>query len=285
MSPEPPGNGTPRGLVPPTRSRWKLRLNALRKRSPLNPYWLELQWLRRSVEFLAPHARGRVLDVGCGERPYDELFRPHVTGYVGLEYPPVADNLIPEIWGMLERIRGIVDVFGDGQRMPFADASFDTVVALEVFEHVRDPDACVAEIARVLRPGGKVLITVPFVAPLHQLPFDYYRFTPGGIEALLERHGFGVDELRPRGNFASVMGATAAHWALRTFGGTGVQSDGSAKLSRWRAPLISPFLALLQLGAALGERWTDDETSTLGYGVVASRASSSSSGSKTTSQL
>ena len=160
------------GTVPPSRSAWKLRLNALRKRSALNPYWIEMRWLRRSVEFLAPHARGDALDVGCGERPYDDLFRPHVRSYVGLEYPPVVDNLIPEIWNMLERIRGIVDVFGDGQRMPFADASFDTVVALEVFEHIRDPDACLEEIERVLRPGGKILITVPFVAPLHQLPFD-----------------------------------------------------------------------------------------------------------------
>jgi SAM-dependent methyltransferase len=258
-------------VVPPSRSAWKLRLNALRKRSALNPYWIEMRWLRRSVELLAPHARGDVLDVGCGERPYDELFRPHVKSYVGLEYPPVADNLIPEIWNMLERIRGIVDVFGDGQRLPFVSSSFDTAVALEVLEHVRDPDACLSEISRVLRPDGRLLLTVPFFAPLHQLPFDYRRFTPGGIEVLLERHGFRVDELRPRGNFASVMGSTAAHWTLRTFGGTGVHSDGSARLSRWRAPLLSPFLALMQLGATLFEGWSSDETSTLGYGVVASR--------------
>lgn len=284
MDSDPTGNGGPRGLVPSTRKGWKARLNALRKRSPLNPYWIELRWLRRSVEFLAPHAGGDVLDVGCGERPYDELFRPHVTRYVGLEYPPVADNLVPEIWDMLDRIRGIVDVFGDGQRMPFAGDSFDTVVALEVLEHVRNPDACLAEIDRVLRPGGHLLLTVPFVAPLHQLPFDYLRFTPGGLEALLERHGFAVDEIRPRGNFASVMGSTAAHWLLRTFGSTGLHRDGSMRLSRWRAPLLSPLVALLQLGAVATEGWTGDETSSLGYGVVASRSTSSSSGSNTASQ-
>jgi SAM-dependent methyltransferase len=287
MSSDPTGNTGPRGTVPAARKWWKSRINALRKRSPLNPYWIEMRWLRRSVEFLAPFARGEVLDVGCGERPYDELFLPRVTRYVGLEYPPAADSLVPEIWGLLDRLRGVVDVFGDGQQMPFADASFDTVVALEVFEHLLDPDDCMAEIRRVLRPGGRLLFTVPFVAPLHQLPFDYLRFTPRGIEALLDRHGFAIDQIRPRGNFSSVTGSTTAHWLLRTFGATSLHGDGSVMLSRWRAPLLSPLVALVQLTTVLFERHTTDVMSTLGYGVVASRVSrsnSSSSGANTTSQ-
>ena len=263
-------NTGPGGLIP-NRSPWKARLNAWRKQSPLNAYWIETVWLRRAVEFLAPHAGGDLLDVGVGERPYAELFGPRVNSYCGLEYPPVADNLHPEIWGMLERLHGIVDVFGDGQRMPFADDSFDTVMALEVFEHLRAPDECMAEIERVLRPGGVVLFTVPFVAPLHQLPFDFWRFTPEGLEALLARHGFEAEQLLARGNFSSTTGATVAHWILRTFGSTGLHHDGSVRISRWRGPLVSPLIALVQLGAKLFERFTSDETSTLGYSVVARR--------------
>jgi SAM-dependent methyltransferase len=264
-----------KGLVP-VRSAWKKRANAWRKRSPFNPYWIELRWLRRVTEGLAPHAHGKLLDVGVGEKPYGDLFEPHVTQYVGLEYPPVADNLHPEIWGMLERIRGVVDVFGDGQRMPFASASFDTALALEVLEHVRDPEACLTEIARVLRPGGALLLTVPFVAPLHQWPFDYLRFTPRGVEALLERHGFSVESLAARGNFASATGATLAHWLLRTFGSRGRQHDGSVTLSRWRAPLVLPVIAAVQLFFALCEKLSTDDASCLGYALVAKlkRASS-----------
>jgi SAM-dependent methyltransferase len=237
-----------KGLVP-DRSPWKKRANAWRKRTPFNPYWIELRWLRRVTEGLAPHAHGKLLDVGVGEKPYGELFEPHVTQYVGLEYPPVADNLHPEIWGMLERIRGVVDVFGDGQRMPFSSASFDTALALEVLEHVRDPEACLTEIARVLRPGGTLLLTVPFVAPLHQWPFDYLRFTPRGVEALLERHGFKVESLAARGNFASATGAMLAPWLL---------------------------IAVVQLFFALCEKMSTDDGSCLGYAVVAklNRASS-----------
>jgi SAM-dependent methyltransferase len=259
-----------KGLIP-TRAAWMRRLNARRKRSPFNPYWIELRWLWRVTERLAPQASGRLLDLGCGERPYEELFAPHVTGYVGLEYPPVADNLHPEIWGKLELIRGIVDVWGDAQRLPFRDRSFDTVLALEVLEHVADPAACLGEVARVLRPGGRLLLTVPLFAPLHQWPFDYYRYTPRGIEALLQRTGFAIETLEPRGNFASAAGATVAHWMVRALASRRLNHDGSVTMSRWRAPVVLPCIALVQVFFALCERWTDDRGAALGYSVVARR--------------
>jgi SAM-dependent methyltransferase len=251
------------------RRPWKGRLNAWRKRSPLNPYWIELRELHEAAKLLATHANGRLLDVGCGERPYDDLFLPRVTRYIGLEYPPVADNLNPEIWGKLHTIRHIVDVFGDGMKMPFADAQFDSVLALEMLEHVSHSDACVGEIARVLRPGGVFLLTVPFVAPLHQWPFDYLRYTSKGIEALLERHGLKIEKLEPRGNFASATGATVSHWLLRALGASGVNHDGSVTLSRWRAPFVLSLIALVQLFFSAAASLSNDKGSCLGYAVIA----------------
>jgi len=251
---------------------WKKRFNAWRKRSPFSPYWIELMWLWKAVEWLAPHARGHLLDVGCGERPYEELFASRVERYVGLEYPPVADNLHPEIWDKLEQLRGIVDVWGDGQRMPFRSASFDTVLALEMLEHVAHPDACVAELSRVLKPGGTLLLTVPLFAPLHQWPFDFYRYTPKGIEAVLLRHGFAVEHVLPRGNFSSTVGAMMAHWWIRTLGASQRQHDGTVLLSRWRAPLVLPLIALTQLFFKACEKLSTDNGASLGYAVVAKRA-------------
>lgn len=270
-APRPPA-AAPREARPEDRRRasWKHRVNYWRKHSPLNPYWLEMIWLRRGMEFLAPHARGLALDIGCGERPYDELFLPRVDRYVGIEYPPSADNLV-SVWDILDQLQGVIDVFADGQRLPVRDRSVDTVLALEVLEHVPDAEACLAEIDRVLKPDGRILLTVPFVAPLHQLPYDFRRFTAPGLEAQLARHGFRIVARQDRGNFSSVFGSTAAHWVLRTFGSTGVHPDGSAKMSRWRAPLLSPLVALLQLSGMACERW-GDATSTLGYAVVAERA-------------
>ena len=253
------------------RSGWRRRFNAWRKRTPLNPYWIEAVWLRRSMEGLAPAAGGLLLDVGCAERPYEALFTPHVARYVGLEYPPVAHNLIPEIFEHLERLRGVVDLWGDGQRLPVAAGAVDTVLASEVLEHVPRPDDLAAEVARVLKPGGRFLFTVPFAAPLHQMPFDFQRFTPGGIEALLERHGFEVERLEPRGNFAAVAGSLTTQYLLRALAAREELHDGSVVLSRWRAPLVLPLLAVVQSLFHLASKLSRDTSYALGYTVVARR--------------
>lgn len=251
-------------------------LNALRKRSPLSPYWLERTWLRRAMQELAGHASGSMLDVGCGERPYAEFFKPRIARYWGLEYPPVADNLNPDVWNRPEMLRTVVDVWGDAQRLPFAAATFDTVLAAEMLEHIPDPDACVAEIARVIKPGGRFLLTVPLVAPLHQWPFDFYRFTPKGIEAIVERHGFEVERVTPRGNFASATGATISHWLVRSMAASRLHHDGSVAVSRWRGPFVLPLVGLVQVFFWMCEKFASDTGASLGYSVVARRKTSAS---------
>ncbi|MGH7636200.1 MAG: class I SAM-dependent methyltransferase, partial [Gemmatimonadaceae bacterium] len=75
-------------------------------------------------------------------------------------------------------------VVGDGHRLPFADASFDVILANNVIEHFHDPAAGVAEMRRVLGPGGLVLYTIPFLYPIHEAPHDYTRFTRYGLARL-----------------------------------------------------------------------------------------------------
>lgn len=247
------------------------RINGWRKRTPFNPYWIERKHLRRAAARLAPLASGRLLDVGGGERPYGALFAPYVKRYVGLEYPPMADNLAPEIWRDLKRVRAIIDVFGDGYSLPFAEESFETVLCSEVLEHVSDPERILREIGRVLKPGGVVLLTVPFMAPLHQLPLDYYRFTPRGLVELIARSGMELEWIEPRGNAAAATGSLLSQYLLRLLGSRKVNHDGSVMLSRWRAPLILPVLALIQLWFDLLARWSSDHSTCLGYTAAARR--------------
>ena len=249
------------------------RFNAWRKRSAFNPYWIEMRLLQEAVKKLAPSASGMLLDVGVAERPYDAHFAPYVNRYIGLEYPVVVNNLNPEIWKHLDRVQGIVDVWGDGNRLPFVDESFDTVLSVEVLEHVPDPDRMVAEFARVLRPEGRALVTVPFASALHQLPFDYYRYTPNGIRALFERHGLVVETVESRGNMADAIGALTANWLLRMVGARSRHHDGSASLSRWKAPIALPLIALVQLIATWIGKVSDDRTLAVGHIAIARKPS------------
>lgn len=149
----------------------------------VNPFFLARRRLWAEMKALAPLAQGRLLDVGCGSEPYRALFT--VSEYLGLE----IDS--PEA-----RSRGVADAFYDGRRFPFDAARFDAVLCNQVLEHVFEPDAFVAEICRVLAPGGRLILTVPFVWDEHEQPHDYARYSSFGLRALLERNGFTVVQHR-----------------------------------------------------------------------------------------
>ncbi|MBC7205060.1 MAG: class I SAM-dependent methyltransferase [Methyloversatilis sp.] len=144
-----------------------------------NPFYLARRTLWRAIEAEAHQLRGELLDVGCGSKPYRALFA--VDRYTGLDIDTPRT-----------REQGAADHFYDGRTFPFGDASFDAVLCNQVLEHVFEPDAFITEIRRVLRPGGRVLLTVPFVWDEHEQPYDFARYTTFGLKALFERNGFRV---------------------------------------------------------------------------------------------
>jgi SAM-dependent methyltransferase len=136
--------------------------------SRLDPHRTSAQYAVRRplVEWLrAQDVRGlRVLDVGCGDRPYRELF-PDATGF------DVPGNPHADLHGSIDAI-------------PVGDASFDVVLCLQVLEHVPDPAAAVRELHRVVRPGGRVLLSTHGIYPFHPNPDDLWRWTHQGLERL-----------------------------------------------------------------------------------------------------
>lgn len=124
------------------------------------------------------------LDVGCGNRPYEYLFEQ--VSYTGID---VEDSGRP--LGMKQP-----DYFYGGNVFPFPADSFDMVISTQVLEHVPDPRAMLKEMARVCKPGGGVVISLPFVYQEHEEPFDYFRFTRFGVEELLTKTGWQIETLK-----------------------------------------------------------------------------------------
>lgn len=158
----------------------------------INPFFLARRGLSRAIRELAPRLSGRLLDVGCGTKPYRRLFQ--VQDYVGLDIE--SENT---------RRLACADLFYDGAVFPAADGAFDAVLCNQVLEHVFTPDAFIAEIARVLKPGGQLLLTVPFVWDEHEQPVDYARYSSFGLAHLLQRHGLQIVEQRKLLDNAGVL--------------------------------------------------------------------------------
>lgn len=158
----------------------------------VNPFFLARRGLARALRELSGSVTGRVLDVGCGQKPYAGLFR--VTQYIGVEMDT------PE-----NRRSKRADCYFDGRTLPFGDDCFDTVLCSQVLEHVFEPEGFVAELNRVLRPGGFLLLTTPFVWDEHEQPFDYARYSSFGLRYLLGKHGLRVEAERKTLPDASVL--------------------------------------------------------------------------------
>jgi len=139
-----------------------------------NPFYIGRSKLFREIKKCAPVIGGRVLDVGCGQKPYQSLFQS--TEYIGLDVEESGHNHANEQ----------IDVYYDGVQFPFENDSFDSVICNQVLEHIATPEITLSEIHRVLKPQSYVLLTVPFIADEHEQPFDFYRYSSFGIKHLLE---------------------------------------------------------------------------------------------------
>lgn len=121
------------------------------------------------------------LDLGCGLKPFLECFKG--ASYVGLDV---------EISGRNSDLKE-ADITYDGLNIPFDRNTFDGILCTQVFEHVENVEYLLVECNRVLKSGGSLVVSVPFVYREHEQPYDFRRFTSFGILQLLEKNGFEVD--------------------------------------------------------------------------------------------
>ena len=177
----------------------------------IGPHNIDLWLIRKSILAALrksyPMFHGDLIDIGCGKMPYKEEIRQktEISSYIGLDIENafVYDAMIRP------------DVTWNGVTIPFPNQSFDTAIATEVFEHVHDIGLLLREVRRVLRPGGVLFFTTPFIWPYHETPHDCQRWTSFGMEGHLKAAGFRGEEITCDGNWHSSLAQMIGLWVAR----------------------------------------------------------------------
>lgn len=212
--------------------------------------YLSSNWLALKInnEFLARHLRivtGHVIDLGCGTAPY----KHDILG--------VADSYIGVDWKNTPHDQSGIDIFADlSVRLPFDDNGADTVVSFQVLEHVPEPVHFLSECFRLLKPGGRILVTTPFMWQVHETPHDYYRYTRYGLEYLLKKTGFSEIEVQELTGFWQMFVLKFNYHTARF-------AFGPIRL------LLIPVWWFGQIIAPSLDKWDRDPAETASYAVVA----------------
>lgn len=143
-------------------------------------YYIGRKLLIKNISEKIGLLNGKMLDFGCGSKPYFPLF--NVEEYIGVDYEGQGHSHENEQ----------IDFFYDGITLPFENETFDSVFSSEVFEHVFNLETILKEINRVMKPGAIILFTCPFIIAEHEIPNDFGRYTSFGLQDLLKRNGFEI---------------------------------------------------------------------------------------------
>lgn len=169
----------------------------------INPFYFARRGLLDGLTPLFAELKEDVLDVGCGCKPYRALVP--APRYTGLDVDTPFTRQV-----------GAADVFYDGKKFPLSDRAFAGVLCSQVLEHVFEPEAFLGEIHRVLRPGGVLVLAVPFMWDEHEQPHDFGRYSSFGLRALLERSGFEVLQQHKSVADARAVAQLASAWLYKT---------------------------------------------------------------------
>lgn len=156
-------------------------------RKPYNwlVYNIADDWLNKYKAYF----QGHVYDLGCGEMPYKNWLLQHADQYTGVDWSDTLHTLKADI---------VADL---NETLPIPNQSADTVLSLSVMEHLREPQTFLNEAHRILKPGGTMVLQVPFMWWVHEAPHDYFRYTQYGLQYMFKKAGFDNIVVHPQTGF------------------------------------------------------------------------------------
>lgn len=201
--------------------------------TPIYPHWLDFRNLDRGNEELFTYVKGDVLETGCGNAEVKtallKKYPKRITSYLATDYSSWDDifevqtrkmkklGLISQTLYGKGKVREKIDMVADALKLPFEGKSFDTYCSFEVLEHINYPSQFFTEASRVLRKGGKLLVSVPFLYREHSegTGYDYHRFTVSALKQYCEDNGLKVDRIFTYSFFGTAHAALVNQYVIR----------------------------------------------------------------------
>jgi len=146
------------------------------------------------LDFAKKYFSGKLIDIGCGTKPYHKLLSPYIQDHIGVDHEATFHS------------KENIDLFGTAYEIPTESNSFDSALCSAVLEHLEEPEQAIRECYRTLKPGGYAIYSVPFIWHIHEEPRDFYRFTKYGLKYLFEKSGFEIIEIKALSGFWVTFG-------------------------------------------------------------------------------
>ncbi len=197
------------------------------------------------------HQGMNILDVGAGDSPYKSLFS-HVE-YKSTDFAQTDYHAFQEI-----------DYICPADAIPVSEKSFDAILCTEVLEHVPHPQNVLTEFHRVLKQSGHLFVTTPLLYPLHEEPYDFYRYTLYALKQLLQEAGFEVVFLTSRGGWVATVASTLG-WDIRRPSRENVLAYGLFFLPLFALPILLMRFIPTRMLAWLDKTLDKEQNYTLGY--------------------
>lgn len=160
--------------------------------SIIHPQHTLIKYQKEAIEEAKKHAKGKLVDIGCGRMPYRKELEPFVDSYTGVDHPNVSKLYSPQ---------NTPDILADAKKLPLKTNSFETALLIQVLEHVDSPEEVIKEASRVLKENGTLIISVPFLYPLHDMPYDWGRYTASALKSFARNASLRIIKFEQQGNF------------------------------------------------------------------------------------
>ncbi len=219
-----------------------------------HPYYIHYKTYHEVLfKDLEKYAKGRLLDIGCGNKPYKEIVSAQIDEYLGCD--------------IIQSSQNCVDIICPANNIPLANNSIDTVISTQTIEHVENPQELVNEAFRILKKNGTFIVSGPMYWPLHEEPYDFFRFTKYGFRYLLEKAGFIIIEENANGGKWATLGQA---FVLNINEDISSNQGFKWKLMKILFRVIGGVGSINKIFLKMDKKYYD-ETSTLNYVFVAKK--------------